>query len=181
MCLTFPFWLLCIYVHSTHFLEEQQIARIQEGSLMQGDGASEFSTLFFFLFLLTFEWRHCSPTVYQTDTSSCVTAWCDVAQPMRYFRLKFYFSVLIAATQPQRRLLLVFLLAWLSWCHTSTWVLNNTSRAKVTSLWWHFQYPLFPLNATWLHWCLYGSSRSFILKNNRKTINVCFFPIPYCS
>lgn len=55
MCLTFPFWLLCIYVHSTHFLEEQQIARIQEGSLMQGDGASEFSTLFFFLFLLTFE------------------------------------------------------------------------------------------------------------------------------
>jgi len=54
ICLIFLFWLLCIYVNSTCLLEEQQTAQIQEGTLMQGDGATTFAAAFFFLFPLTF-------------------------------------------------------------------------------------------------------------------------------
>lgn len=107
--LPFLFWLLCTCVNSTHLLEEKQNAQIQEGNLMHGDGATTFAFLFPFNF-----WRTALyPAAYQTDTSRCVTAWCEVASPIRYLRVRFYLSVLTAATHSQHRLLLLSLFSLL--------------------------------------------------------------------
>lgn len=70
------------------------------------------------------------------------------------------------------------LLCWDSITLTHIWVWNNRSRVKVTTLWWRFPYLRFALSPSWPRWCLYGFSRPFIFKNNRKTEFV-FFQIPY--